>query len=111
MTTVRTLWHHRGPCSMKNLLRAALERPSIMSNISPVSPLGDHGHITMAFADRGLIDQQHPTGLFATMILDQSRPVTEQSHDQMPPYPVAAGHRTDRHHLKRLGPADGPAAG
>ena len=39
MTTVRTLWHHRGPCSMKNLLRAALERPSIMANISPVSPL------------------------------------------------------------------------
>ena len=54
-------------------IRAALERPSIMSNSSPVSPLGDHGHITMAFADRGLIDQQHPTGLFATMILDQSR--------------------------------------
>ena len=58
---------------MKNLLRAALERPSIMSNISPVSPLGDHGHITMPFADRGLIDQQHPTGLFATMISDQSQ--------------------------------------
>ena len=71
--------------------QSSLERPSIMSNISPVSPLGDHGHIPVAFADRCLVNQQHPTGLFATMISDQPGPVTDQTHHQMPPYPVAAG--------------------
>ena len=71
----------------------------------------DHGHIPMPFADRGLIDQQHPTGLFTTMISDQSRPATEQSHDQMPPYPVAAGHRRNRHHLSVLDQPTGQPPG
>ena len=33
------------------------------------------------------------------MILNQPGPVTDQSHDQMPPHPIMPGHRTDRHHL------------
>ena len=33
------------------------------------------------------------------MILNQPGPVSNQSHDQMPPHPMMPGHRTDRHHL------------
>ena len=33
------------------------------------------------------------------MILNQPGPVSNQSHDQMPPHPMTAGHRADRHHL------------
>ena len=39
MTTVFTLWHHRGPCAMKNLLNDALDRSGNMASTSPVSPL------------------------------------------------------------------------
>ena len=45
------------------------------------------------------------------MILDQPGPVTDQSHDQMPPHTVAAGHRRNRHHLSVLDqPARQPAS-
>ena len=39
MTTVFTLWHHRGPCSMKNLLSSAFERPGNMERTWPLSLL------------------------------------------------------------------------
>ena len=39
VTTVRTCWHHRGPCSTKNLLRACLERPWTIARTSPVQML------------------------------------------------------------------------
>ena len=68
--------------------------------------IDDHGHIPVAFSDRCLVYQQHPTLLFTTPCLDQPGPVGNQFHDQMPANSVAAGHRTDGHHL---GVLDQPA--
>ena len=59
----------------------------------------DHGHIAVAFAHRGLIDQQHPTTTAAAMLGHQRRPRRDQVHDQMPVKAMAANHRANRHDL------------
>ena len=59
----------------------------------------DHGHIAVAFAHRGLIDQQHPTTTAAAMLGHQRRPHVNEVLDQMPVKAMAAHHRANRHDL------------
>ena len=90
----------------ENLLNDALDRSGNMASTSPVSPLTTQVTYRCRFSDRCLVYQQHPTLLTATPNLDPPGPVGNQFHDQMPANSVAAGHRTDGHHL---GVLDQPA--
>ena len=108
MTTVLTLWRHLGPCSIKNLpgrcLRASGNHRQDLSGVTVL----DHGHIPVAFSDRGLVYQQQPAFLTAPPCPDQSGPVSDRIYDQMPTHPVAAGNRRNRHHLGILDQAAAP---
>ena len=55
----------------------------------------DHRHVAVAFAHRGLIDQQHPTTTAAAMLGHQRRPRRDQVLDQMPVKAMAANHRAN----------------
>ena len=57
------------------------------------------GHIAVAFAHRGLIDQQHPTQLAAAVLGHQRRPHVKEVLDQMPVEAMAANHGSDGHDL------------
>ena len=59
----------------------------------------DHRHVAVAFAHRGLIDQQHPTTTAAAMLGHQRRPHVNEVLDQMPVKAMAANHRANRHDL------------
>ena len=53
----------------------------------------DHGHVAVAFAHRGLINQQHPAPLAAAVLGHQRRPHVNEFLDQMPVETMAANHR------------------
>ena len=47
---------------------------------------------------RRFIDQQHPAGPGPATLGHPHRVGSHQAHDPMPPHPMMAGHRSDRHH-------------
>ena len=57
------------------------------------------GDVAVAFAHRGLIDQQHPTTTRPAMLGHQRRPRRDQVLDQMPVKAMAAHHSANRHDL------------
>ena len=73
-------------------------------------PTRDHGHIPVMTPDRRFIHQQHPTAPDPTPLGDPSRMGFHQRHDPMPPHPVTARQRPNRHHCGVLHqPANKPA--
>ena len=67
-------------------------------DLAGVAVLND-GDVAVAFAHRGLINQQHPTTTAAAMLGHQRRPRRDQVLDQMPVKAMAAHHRANRHDL------------
>ena len=67
-------------------------------DLAGVAVLND-GDVAVAFAHRGLINQQHPAPLAAAVLGHQRRPHVNEVLDQMPVETMAANHGSDGHDL------------